>query len=108
VYEIHLVGQAPPPTLKKLSDFINPIPDTHAKYYRDGFICYTTRHSPNPNVRKGFAEARQVWIASMADARGSADRERTDAGFYPTRGIMDQDWALPVGPAWPYGTGGVG
>jgi len=108
VYQMHLTGQGPPPTLKKLTDYINPIPDTYSKYFRDGFIAYCTRHSPNPNVRKDFPLAKQNWIASMADARGSADRERTAAGFYPTRGITDQDWALPVGPAWPYGTGGVG
>jgi hypothetical protein len=106
VYQVNLVAQmkAPPP-FTSMQQQINPVPDDHAHWFRQGFIAYCYRISPNPAMRNLFPQNRQLWLAAMEASMKEGDREQTDAGFYPDRTVISPGGAYDIGPAWPFAPG---
>lgn len=106
VYQINLVAQmkAPPP-FTSMQQQINPVPDDHAHYFREGFIAYCYRMSPNPQMRAMFPQQRQLWIAAMEASMKQNDRDQTDSGFIPDRTVVSGYGYTDPGPAWPYAPG---
>lgn len=107
VYQMYIIAQARPIRFTSMEQTLDPIPDDYSKYFADGFIAYSHRHSPNPAVQQRFQQRQADWFKALFDARGQGDRERDAAMFVPSRGIMDSPSAIPIGPAWPYGPYGV-
>ena len=103
VYQVNIVAQNKPPQFTSLSQFLAPVPDDYAPYFRQGFITHCYRHSPEQKIRAKFVDEYKLWMQSLADATGDADRERDSSGFYPDKSIMDQLYGVNWGPAWPYG-----
>jgi hypothetical protein len=106
VYQVNVVAQcqAPPPFLN-LSQFIEPVPDDYAQWFRDGMYVWTHKMSPNPQARSSFMSMSGLWIKAMMDACKQGDRETDNAGFVPERSIMGPGGDWSVGPANPYGWG---
>lgn len=107
VYQVNVVAQmrAPAP-FTSMQQFINPVPDDHASWFREGFIAYCYRMSPNPQMRALFPQQKQLWLAAIEASMKSNDREQTDAGFIPDRSVVAGTGGTSIGPAWPYA--GVG
>ena len=103
VYEVNVVAQmqAPPP-FTSMQQQISPVPDDHAAYFRQGFVAYCYRMSPNPQMRAMFPQNRQLWLDAIGATMKQNDREQTDAGFYPDRTVVAGAGYVEVGPAWPY------
>ncbi len=108
-YMIYVIGQMRPPMFgtgrtgsSPLNQLLDPLPDDYAKYFRQGFITYCYRHSPEEKIRGKFAAEYQLWIEGMTEATKKSDRERDSAGFYPTRGIMDNPFGTYLGPSYPF------
>lgn len=106
VWQGRVFGQARPPQFTSLSQVIDPIPDDYAAYFRRGFVAYAYMHSKDPKVRAKFADQQNLWMASLQTALKSVDRERDNAGIYPTDAIMPSPGSTYLGPANPYYPGG--
>lgn len=104
VYQINVVGQIIPPVFLSLAQTLAPIPDDYAVYFKRGFLAKCYEHSPEMRIRSKAVDEQKLWIAALMQAAGSADRERDSAGFYPDRSVMDQNYGINWGPAWPWGT----
>lgn len=106
VYQVNVVAQmqAPPP-FTSMQQQINPVPDDQASYFREGFIAYCYRMSPNPQMRALFPQNRAMWLSAMEASMKQGDREQTDAGFYPDRTVVAPGGGWDIGPAWPYAPG---
>lgn len=103
VYQVYIVAQARPTRFTLMSQLLDPITDDFAKYFQDGFIAYAHRHSSAPVVRGRFEQMKADWLRSISEALGQGDRETSDVGFYPDRGIMQNDiLSMPIGPFWPF------
>jgi hypothetical protein len=102
-WQIKPFAQARAIRFANMGQLLDPLPDDYAKYFQDGVIAYAHRHSTAPVVRNRFKQAKEDWLAAVAQARGQGDRERDAAGFVPDRGVMSETYYGPVGPAWPYG-----
>jgi hypothetical protein len=102
-YQINLIAQqkAPPP-FTNLNQFINPIPDDYAHYFRDGFQTYCYKMSPDPAIRKMFPVMKQNWLASITAALKQGDHEADSAGFIPDRTVVAPQGGIDIGPANPY------
>ena len=85
-----------------LQQTLEPIPDDYAPYFRQGFIAHCYRYSPEAKIRAKFVMEHQLWMEAMSEAVKTADRERDNAGFFPSRGLMSSPWDAYVGPANPY------
>jgi hypothetical protein len=105
VYEVRVIGQRKaPPAFIKMSNFINPVPDDFASYFRTGCRIHSYKISPNPNAQKMFEGLRGSWLQSMEDATKQADRELGNAAFIPDRSVVAGTGdGFDVGPANPYG-----
>jgi hypothetical protein len=103
VYQVNVIGQmkAPPP-FTTMQQFINPVPDDYANYFRDGFQAYCYKISPNNQMRGQFKEMRMGWLASIAEAMKQGDREQTNSGFIPDRSVVAPQGGIDIGPANPY------
>jgi hypothetical protein len=103
VYQVNVVAQmkAPPP-FTSMQQQINPVPDDHSSWFREGFIAYCYRLSPNPQMRAMFPQNRQLWLAAIEASMKQNDREQTDSGFIPDRSVIAGSGAADIGPAWPY------
>jgi hypothetical protein len=98
-----------PTTKAFLASLIDPIPDEYAKYYRDGFIAFCHKHSPDPKVKARFPQMYTLWEQQVFAAAKAGDKEQENRGFFPDRGIMSGgDGVLPIGPAWPFSPVGIG
>jgi hypothetical protein len=106
VFQARIFGQARPPAFTTLSQPIDPIPDDFSSYFRRGFVAYTYMHSKDAKVKAKFADQRQLWLESLMTAVRSGDRERDNAGIFPTDGIMQNPGSPYLGPANPYFPGG--
>jgi hypothetical protein len=103
VYQINIFAQAKPTRFTSLEQMLDPIPDDYSNWFKDGFIAYMKRHSTAPQVKAGFEAAKAAWIGAMMSAMRQGDRERDDACFVPTRGIMDNtSTGSAITAAWPY------
>ena len=107
VYAVNVVAQmrAPAP-FTSMQQFINPVPDDHSSWFREGFIAYCYRMAPNPQMRALFPRQRELWLGAIEASMKSNDREQTDAGFIPDRSVVAGTSGASIGPAWPYA--GVG
>ncbi len=110
LYMLYIVGQMRPPRFGVGSSgtaFFNqtlePIPDDYSPYFEQGFVAHCWRHSPEAKLRAKFQVEWSLWQKKMVDVTKVGDRERDNAGFYPSRGIMDA-WWINYGPAYPYPT----
>lgn len=106
VWQVRVFGQARAPIFTSLSQTLEPIPDDFAAYFRRGFIAYSYMHSKDMKVRAKFKDQYEIWIASLQQAIQSVDRERDNAGIYPTDAIMPSPGSTYLGPANPYFPGG--
>lgn len=106
VWQARVFGQARPPQFTTLSQTLEPIPDDFASYFRRGFIAYAYMHSKDPKVRAKFMDAQAAWMRALVQSVQSADRERDNAGIYPTDAIMPSPGSTYLGPANPYYPGG--
>jgi hypothetical protein len=105
VYQVYVIAQAKPTQFTAMNQLLDPIPDDFAKFFNEGFITYSHRHATAPVVRDRFPRMKEMWLGSLAEARGQGDREKDAAGFVPATSIMQESFAMPIGPAWPYGPG---
>jgi hypothetical protein len=99
------VYQRKPPTLTSLQNTIAPIPDEYAYLFRQGFNAMCYEHAGS----KMAAEAYSKWEEMLMTALRAADREREDAVFYPSEGLMGGGpyrQGMSIGPAWPFMTSG--
>lgn len=95
------VYQKKPPKLTSLQNLIAPIPDEYAYLFRQGFIAMCKEHAGS----KDALESYQKWEEAIFTALRAGDREREEAVFYPSQGIMGGGpWrsGMPVGPGWPF------
>jgi hypothetical protein len=106
VWQARVFGQARAPIFTNLSQTLEPIPDDFAPYFRRGFCAYAYMHSKDPKVRAKFIDQQTAWITSLQQAVQSVDRERDNAGIYPTDAIMPSPGSTYLGPANPYFPGG--
>lgn len=106
VYRVDVVAQMKsPPPFTSMQQQINPVPDDYANWFREGFIAYCYRMSPNANLRSQFITMRNLWLAAMESSRKQGDREQTNAGFVPDRSVVAGQGGVDIGPAWPYSPG---
>lgn len=103
VYQVNAITQNRLIPFSSLGQTIEPVPDDYAPYFRQGFITHAYRHSPEQKVRGKFQDEYKLWMAAMAEATQKSDRERDAAGFYPSQAILDSNYTIDVGPAWPFG-----
>jgi hypothetical protein len=103
VYQVNVIAQmmAPPP-FTSMGQFINPVPDDYARWFRDGFYAWCYKMSPNPQARSAFPQMQQHWLQAMEKARKQGDREEDNSMFYPDRGSVSPTGFWEPGPAWPY------
>lgn len=106
VWQGRVFGQARAPMFTALSQTIEPIPDDFAAYFRRGFIAYSYMHSKDPKIRAKFIDQQRLWMDSLTTAIRSVDRERDNAGIFPTEAIMPSPGSTYLGPANPYFPGG--
>ena len=99
---VRLFAQMKAPIFATLEDKLDPIPDDQVKWFRDGFICYSHRHSANPAVRARYPQMKADWQNSMGEATRQADRETESKGFYPARSLMAPGRFADLGPGNPY------
>lgn len=103
VYQVNVIAQKKAPTpFVNLQAFIDPVPDDYANYFRDGFVSYCYKLSPDPGMRKMFPQMREMWLGSILAAMKQGDREQTDAGFIPDRSVVAPQGGIDIGPANPY------
>jgi len=106
VYQVNVVAQMAAPAAFTLpSQFIDPVPDDYANWFRQGFIagCYKT--SPNPQLRAQFYAPRglrESWLAAMEQSMKQGDREPDNCGFIPDRSVVAPQGGIDIGPANPY------
>ena len=84
---MRLFAQAKPVLFTSLTQTLDPLPDDFLQWFRDGFVAFAHRHSPDPAVRAKFETKRAEWMAAMTAAFEQANREPENYGFYPSRTI---------------------
>lgn len=103
VYQVDVVAQMKsPPPFTSMQQFIDPIPDDYAGFFREGFIAYTYRISPNPQMRGMFPRMRDLWLAAIEASMKQGDRGQTNAGFIPDRSVTAPQGGVDIGPANPF------
>jgi len=106
VWQGRVFGQARANQFTSLSQYIDPIPDDYASYFRRGFIAYAYMHAKDPKVRAKFIDQQKLWMESLQVFAQAHDRERDNTGLYPTDAIMPSPGSTYLGPANPYFPGG--
>lgn len=108
VWFVQPVYQKKPIQLTQLSQVISPVPDELSYLFREGFMAMLWEHAGSKQAPAKYAK----WEESLFTALRAGDRERDDAVFYPSEGIMGGGpWGnfFPIGPGYPYWpNGGVG
>jgi hypothetical protein len=103
VYQVNVVAQMKsPPPFTSMQQFIDPVPDDYASWFREGFLAYCYRMSPNANLRNQFPVMRNLWLMAMENSRKQGDREQTNSGFVPDRSVVAPQGGIDIGPANPY------
>jgi hypothetical protein len=105
IWAIQLVGQMVAPRFFRLSQYLNPLPDTMEWAFKQGFFAECYRRNADPKIRARYKEERQNWLEALDKAVRQYDREKDDFGFYPgSPGVMDTGWGFNmVTPSMPYG-----
>ena len=106
VWQARVFGQARPIPFTSLQQTIDPVPDDYASYFRRGFIAYSYMHSKDAKIRAKFLDQKELWMESLQQFLQAGDRERDNAGIYPTDAIMPAPGSTYLGPANPYYPGG--
>jgi hypothetical protein len=103
VYQVNVIAQkkAPPP-FTSMGQFIDPVPDDYANWFRAGFNAYCYKLSPNPQMRNMFPTMQQSWLAALEKSMKQGDRETDNAGFIPDRSCVAPQGGIDIGPANPY------
>lgn len=102
IWLIRLFAQSKVPFFTSLQQTLEPIPDDHSKWFRDGFVAYAHRYSTNPGVVKRYAQMKVEWLNSMAAAAKQDNREDESKGFVPVKGLMSPEYYTDPGPGNPY------
>lgn len=102
VWQARVFGQMRPPQFTSLSQLLDPIPDDYVPYFRRGFVAYAYMHSKDVKVQRKFETQQKLWMDSLMTATRSMDRERDNAGIYPSDTPMQQTGGTFIGPANPY------
>jgi hypothetical protein len=102
VFQVNLIGQMKPPTFLNFAQTLDPLTFEYDQLFKQGFITFCLLRSPEVKVRGKFQDAYKLWVAAMTAARGQADREKENAGFYPATPIMGTPTFEDPGPAWPF------
>lgn len=102
-YQVNIVAQkkAPAP-FTTLDQFIDPIPDDYANYFREGFSIECYKMAPDPNIRKMYPQMRVAWLNSIENMLKQGDKEPDSAGFIPDRSVIAPQGGIDIGPANPY------
>jgi hypothetical protein len=106
VWQGRVFGQMRPVQFTSLSQLLDPIPDDYAPYFRRGCVAYAYMHSKDTRIRAKFQDQQALWMQSLASALRTMDRERDNAGIYPTDVPMQGPWGANPGIANPYLIGG--
>ena len=101
VWLVRLFAQNIAPTITKMTQKIDPIPDDQIKWFRDGCIAYAHRYSTNPNVKAQYPFKKAEWLAAVEAQARQNDREDENKGFFPDRGVMSPSYVSDPGP-YPY------
>lgn len=107
IYQFNLFGQFRPFSFSNgpfaaLAQTIEPIPDDFAKWFRDGFVAMAYAHSPDKAVRGKYQDMYTVWRNGLMAMKIQGDRERDNAGFYPSSPITQGPFQIYPGPAYPF------
>lgn len=105
VWQVMLVGQNKPTRFTALNQFINPLPDDFSHYFLQGFRAHCYQRSIDSKVRAKFQPEYELWLKSMADAVGQADRETESFGAYPSESFMGDYESTAPNAANPYNWG---
>jgi hypothetical protein len=97
------VYQRKPPILTSLQQLISPIPDEYGYLFRQGFIALCKENAGSKDSRDAYLK----WEEMIMNALRSGDREREQASFYPTEGLVSGSsggyyQGIPIGPGFPY------
>ena len=105
VWAIQLVGQMVAPRFFKLSQYLNPLPDTMEWAFKQFFFAECYRRNADPKVRARYPQERQNALEALDKAVRQYDRERDDFGFYlEDPGVMDTGYGMNLTtPSMPYG-----
>lgn len=103
VWQVILRAQNKPIRFTSLGQSLNPIPDDFSQYFYQGFRAYCYQRSPDSKVRAKFDVEYKLWLKSLDDAEGQADRETESYGAYPSTDLMGGLCFPNPGPAWPFG-----
>lgn len=105
VWQIMLRAQAKPPKFTSLGQFINPVPDDFAEYFKQGFVTYCYQRSPEAAIRAKFQNEYLLWQKALTDSQEQADRETESWGAYPTDSLLGSGDEF-CGPRadWPFGS----
>jgi hypothetical protein len=99
---INLIYQRKAPQLTSLQQTIYPVPPEYTYLFRSGFRAMTYMHAGSKQGPAAYAQ----WQEMIFTALREADREREDATFWPSDGLMSGGsywgWNVGIGPAWPY------
>ena len=101
VWLMRLFGQKKAPRFTSLKQLIEPIPDDHEKWFRDGCIAYAHRYSANPAVKARYPAMKAEWISAMEAETKTNDREDESRGFFPDKSVMSPSYTTDPGP-YPY------
>lgn len=102
-YQVNVIAQQKsPPPFTNPNQFIDPIPDDYAGYFRDGFVAYSYKMCANPEMRKLFPAMRNMWLGSIDMAMKQSDREMDNSGFIPDRASVSPQGGIEIGPANPF------
>jgi len=102
VWLIRLFGQKKAQRFTSLLQTLDPVPDDHSKWFRDGFVAYSHRYSTNPNVQRRYQQMKLDWLNAMAAEAKQDNREDESKGFYPAQGLLSPQYYTDPGPGNPY------
>ena len=98
------VCQYKAPRFTSLSQYLEPVPDDFATYFKQGFFAECYRRNPDPKIRAKYPLERQLFLNALAVEVNQADREPDDMGFYPGMSIMETGINMnPITPSYPFG-----
>jgi hypothetical protein len=98
VWLMRLYAQKKAPLFTSLQQKLDPIPDDHSKWFRDGCVAYSHRYSSNPNVKARFEAMKADWFTAVDAAARQNDREDENKGFFPDRPVMTPIQSWDTGP----------
>ena len=98
VWLMRLYAQKKAPTFTTMQQKLDPIPDDHSKWFRDGCVAYSHRYSSNPNVKGRFEAMKADWFTAVDAAARQNDREDENKSFFPDRPIMAPMQSWDTGP----------